>query len=183
MDSRVASRYAQALFDVASQQNIVTAVSDDLNGIVGVMDHDARFKSLISNPSFNRENKLKLMEAVFADRVTALTMQLLRLLLEKRRETLLAEVAKQFETLRRNASNTLFAQVTSAAELSDAERTALVQKLEQSSGQRVEATFSLDADLIGGVRVQLGNTVLDGSVRGTLDRLKDRLLYDVLKQI
>lgn len=183
MDTRVASRYAQALFDVASKQNIVASVSDDLNGITQVLETDKRFASFMANPAYNRDTKLKLIENVFSDRVTALTMQLLRLLLEKRREGLLAAVADKFEQLRREASNTLFAQVTSAVPLTDAEKKAIVNKLERSSNQQVEATFDEDASLIGGVRVQLGNYVLDGSVQGTLTRLKDKLLYDVLKQI
>ena len=183
MDTRVASRYAQALFDVASKQNIVSSVSDDLNAIVAALASDPKFHGFMQNPAFNRDTKLALIEGVFSDRVTALTMQLFRLLLEKRREGMIGAVASEFETLRREASNTLFAQVTSSVPLDDNQRKAIVAKLESSSSQRVEATYSVDASLLGGVKVQMGNYVLDGTVRGTLDRLKDKLLYDVLKQI
>lgn len=183
MDTRVASRYAQSLFDVASKTQIVQSVSDDLTAIVSALDTDPRFKSFMSNPAFNRDTKLKLIESVFSDRVTALTMQLFRLLLEKRREGLIGAVAEEFEKLRRNASNTLFARVTSSAALDADQQKAIIAKLGTSSSQKVEATFEVDASLIGGVKVQLGDYVLDGTVRGTLDRLKDKLLYDVLKQI
>lgn len=182
MDTRVASRYAQSLFDVASQQNIVPSVSDDLNAITAALDSDPRFKTFITNPAMNRESKLKLMESVFSDRVTALTMQLFRLLLEKRREGLIGLVAQEFDRFRRAASNTLFAQVVSAKPLADAEQKAIVNKLETSSKQKVEATFDVDESLLGGVKVHVGNSVMDGTVRGTLNRLRDKLLYDILKQ-
>lgn len=182
MDTRVATRYAQALFDVASKENIVSAVSDDLTAIVGALANDARFQTFIDNPSLNRESKLKLIESVFSDRTTALTMQLFRLLLDKRREGMIATVATEFDRFRREASNTLFAQVLSALPLSDDERKAIVAKLEKSSGQKVEATFETDANLMSGVKVHVGNSVMDGTVRGSLNRLRDKLLYDVLKQ-
>ena len=182
MDTRVATRYAQALFDVASKEKIVSAVSDDLNSITGALETDARFKSFLNNPSMNRESKLKLMEAVFSDRTTALTMQLFRLLLEKRREGYIGHVAEEFERLRRVASNTLFAQVVSAKPLTEAEQKAIVSKLEASSKQKVEATFETDENLMSGVKVHVGNSIMDGTVRGSLNRLRDKLLYDVLKQ-
>ncbi|MBL8059710.1 MAG: ATP synthase F1 subunit delta [Chthonomonas sp.] len=182
MDARVATRYAQSLFDVASKQNIVSSVSDDLASITAALEHDPRFKSFINNPAMNRESKLKLMEGVFSDRTTALTMQLFRLLLEKRRESLIHLVAQEFDRFRRAASNTLFAQVVSAMPLTEAEQKAIVGKLETSSKQKVEATFEVDASLMSGVKVHVGNSVMDGTVRGSLDRLRDKLLYDVLKQ-
>lgn len=182
MDHRVATRYAQSLFDVASQQNIVSAISDDLNAITAALNTDPRFKTFLENPSMNREGKLKLMESVFSDRVTALTMQLFRLLLEKRRESLIGLVAEDFDRLRRSASNILFAQVVSAKPLTESEQKAIISKLETSSKQKVEATFDTEESLLGGVKVHLGNSVMDGTVRGSLNRLRDKLLYDILKQ-
>jgi len=182
MDTRVASRYAQALFDVASKQNIVQSVSDDLNGLTATLTREANFREFMANPANNRDNKLKLIEGVFSDRITALTMHLVRLLLDKRRENLLPAVAASFETLRRESSNTLFAEITSAMPLSEPERKSLTAKLESQSKKKVEASYAVDPSLLGGVMVQLGDYVLDGTVRGSLNRLKDKLLYDVLKQ-
>jgi F-type H+-transporting ATPase subunit delta len=183
MDMRVASRYAQSLFEAAQKEKMVTSVSDDLKGILGAMEHDARFGGFLADPTNTRADKLKLVEGVFGDKITALTMQFLRLLLNKRRENILTGVAEKFEELRRANDGTLYASVVSAEELSAAEKQGIISKLETSGKSKVEATFSTDPSIIAGVRVQIGDYVLDGSLKGSMARLKDRLLYDVLKQI
>ena len=182
MDSRVAARYAQALFDVAKKDGTIQSVSDDLNAIRYALKADPKFAQFVNDPSTNRDKKLKLLESVFSDRITALTMHLLRLLLEKRREGLISLVSEQFETLRRTSGNIAYAEIVSADNLSEAEQKAIIKRLETSSGKSIEATFSVDPHLLGGVKAQIGNFVLDGTVRGSLNRLKDRVLYDVLKQ-
>jgi len=91
-------------------------------------------------------------------------------------------VRQQYVILRREEGNVLYAHVTSAEALDEAQKTALVKKLQDKAGKRVEADFAIDTNLIGGVKVAVGNFVLDGSVRGTLNRLRDRLKYDLLKQ-
>lgn len=182
MEIRVASRYARALFQVAKKQGIVDAVSEDLNGMVATMKLDPKFKGFLSNPSQSRESKLSLLETVFSDRVTALTMHLVRLLLQKRREGEIEGISFVFNELRRNDEQILYADVMSAQPLDEKQRTAILTRLGEQAGRKIEADFGVDSSLIGGVRVAIGNYVLDGSVKGSLDRLKGKLLYDLLKQ-
>lgn len=182
-DTRVATRYAHALFAVASSSGVVESVADDLDAIATATRSNAQFRDVLLNPSINREDRMKLMDAVFSDRVTALTMQLLRLLIEKRREPLIHDLNAEYQRIRRESGNIAFAQVASSRELTPDQRTSIVRKLESSTGKKVEAEFVIEPDLIGGVRTTIGNYVLDGSVKGSLQRLRDRLTYDVLKQI
>lgn len=183
MDTRVAARYARALFQVAQQHNMVAAVSDDLSAITQALQSDERFHAFLNDPTVDRGTKQEVLTKVFSDRATALTMQLLRLLVEKRRDNMVEPISEEFSRLRRESENVLFAEVTSAIPLSDEEKNALVRRLEVQTRKSVEATYSVDSKLIGGIRVAIGNHVLDGSVRGSLNRMRDRLLYDVLKQI
>lgn len=182
MDIRVAARYAQAFYDVASQQNLVETVYEDLNGINSVLESDPRLEGVLSDPALDSNDKLGLLEKVFGDRVTALTMQFLRLVLSKHRESLIPAITAHFADLRRVSQNILFVEVTSAKELSSADRNSLISRLQTQTGKTVEASYAVDPHLLGGIRVGVGNFVLDGSIKGSLSRLKDRLLYDVLKQ-
>lgn len=182
MDIRVASRYAQAFYDVAAEQNLVEAVYTDLTSIGHVLESDPRLSDFLADPALDSKDKLSLLEKVFGDRATALTMQLLRLVLSKHRESLIPAITAHFADLRRVSQNILFVEITSAKELSDGDRNGLISRLETQTGKTVEASYSVDPNLIGGVRVGVGNFVLDGSIKGSLSRLKDRLLYDVLKQ-
>lgn len=182
MDARVAKRYARALFQAALKHNILLSVEDDLNGIQATLHADAKFHTFLMNPTIGRGDKLQLLESVFSDRVTALTMQALRLLLEKGREEEYFLMRLEFIRLRRDHESVIAAVVTSATPLQDEQGTAIVEKLSRETGKRVEPEFRVDPALIGGVKVAYNDFVLDGSIRGSLARLKERLVYDLLKQ-
>jgi F-type H+-transporting ATPase subunit delta len=181
-DHRVARRYAQALFATALKYEVVKSVEDDLNNIVGLLDNDEKFREFVIAPYTGRDQKIEIIVKLFSDRVTALTMQVLRVMLEKRREDEISGVRDEFVTLRRENEGVIFATVTSAFEIDETQRKPLLDKLEKTIGKTIEAEFKLDPQLIGGIRVAYGNYVLDGSIRGALSSLRDKLRHDLLKQ-
>lgn len=182
MDLRIARRYAEALFRVAKQSNMVPAIENDLEGVVGLIHSDENFRHLLMSPTIAREVKERVIDKAFSDRITAVTMQMLRLLLEKRRETGLELVRDEFVRIRREQGRVLYISVQSAEPLTDDQRNRLIQKLESQTGKSVEAEYSVSPHLIGGVRVSYDNYVLDGTIYGGLTRLKDALRRDLLKQ-
>lgn len=182
MDTRVAKRYARALFNAAERAGVVEAVESDLDAISSLAANDAKFRGFLESPRISRDDKVRIAERLFSDRITALSMSMLRLMLNKRREAEFDGIRDEFVRMRRERGAVLYAVVTSAAELTSAERDALIAKLAQQSGKRVEADFRIDSSLMGGVKVAVGDYVLDGTVRGSLNLLRDRLKYDLLKQ-
>ncbi len=182
MDTRVAKRYARALFFAAEKANMVEAVEADLDAISNLASQDATFRGFLGSPRISRDDKVRIAEKLFSDRVTALTMAALRLLLNKRRENEFEPIREEFVRMRRERGAVLYAIVTSTVELTPAEQNALTSKLASQSGKKVEADFRIDPTLLGGVKVALGDYVLDGTVRGSLNLLRDRLKYDLLKQ-
>ena len=181
-DVRVAKRYARALFHEAQTQDILQSVEDDLGTMCAVIGDSDRLQRFLKSPNATREDKLALFERMFSDRVTALTMHAFRLLLKRRREGLIVHVRDEYALLRREDEQVVHALVSSSYEIDQGQRDAIVEKLASSTGQRVEAEFEIDESIIGGVRVTYGNYVLDGTARGYLERMKGRLLYDLLKQ-
>lgn len=182
MDSRVAKRYSRALFNAAEAGHVIDSVEADLDAIVNLYENDRQFKDFLYSPQVGREEKLKIAETLFSDRVTATTMQLVRLLIEKGRETEIPGVRDEFVKLRRERGAVLYAEIVSAEPLSDSQSGTLIKKLEEKSGKKVEATFRTDTTLLGGIKVAVGNYVLDGSIRGAYNRLRDTMRRDVLKQ-
>lgn len=158
------------------------SVESDLGLISTVSSTSPAFKRLLSNPSASRDFKNEVFSKAFSDRVTAMTMHFLRLLLEKGREDNLELVRHAYVDLRREDQGIIQAMITTTIDLSEAERRKLIDKLTRASGKTIEAEFATDPQLIGGIRVAYNNYVLDGSLKGGLDRLKDKILYDVLKQ-
>jgi F-type H+-transporting ATPase subunit delta len=182
LDTRVAKRYARALFAAALRENILASVEEDLNGISAAFRANEGFQSFVYRPTTAAEDKLKLIENVFSDRVTALTMSLLRLMLEKRRVEEFEFIRLEYAALRRDHERIVYAVFTSAQPLNQDDRTALIAKMERSMGKRVEAEFEVEPKLIGGLKVTYDNFVLDGTVRGSLIRLRDDLVRNLLKQ-
>lgn len=181
-DHRVARRYAAALFATASKHNSVAAVEDDLNAIASFLDSDPRFRSVMMSPEVSRDGKIDLCEKLFSDRTTAITMQALRLILLKGREVELETIRDEFTVLRREQEGVVFATVSSSVALVEKQQTEILARLRLATGKKVEAKFTINPGLIGGVKATFGNTVLDGSLRGGLASLRDKLQHDLLKQ-
>lgn len=182
-DSRVAKRYARALFNVAKQQNIIPSVDDDLAGITATLSASTNFRSFLKAPQTTSEQKLQVFSKTFGDRITALTLDFVRLLVRKNRDDLLHQVQIEFSNLRREFESVTKIVVTSSEELSDDHKSKILDKIGRQLGQTLEPEFVVDPKLMGGVTVAYDDYVIDGSVRGKLDRLRERMLYDVLKQV
>lgn len=181
-DRRVAKRYAKALFNAALKQDIVKSVSDDLGAVTGAITGNERFRNFLRDPKTSEADKLKMFEKAFSDKTTALTMGFIRLLMDKRRDEEIFGVRMEFEELRRAHESVGKAVIASASPLDAKQQAAVVAKFEKELGKKLEAEFTVDPALMGGVKVTFDNYVLDGTVRGQLDRMKEKLLYDLLKQ-
>lgn len=182
MDSRVAYRYAKALYQAVVSQNLLGAVDDDLSAVARLIETDPRLGKFLLDPNVAREEKASLLDRVFSDRITAVTLQFLRLVMQKRREEELPLIAQEFSRLRREHDQVLLIDVISASELSPTHRDAIVQKIQSATGKTVQAQYAVDPALIGGVKVVLDGYEMDGTLSGSLGRLRERLLIDLLKQ-
>ncbi len=161
---------------------MVAAVEADLNSIANLSTGDGQFKDFLFSPHVAREEKTRIAEKLFSDRITALTMQFIRIVIEKRREAEIATIREEYVNMRREHGNVIYAEIISAEALDTKQRDALEKKLASLTGKHIEAAYDVDPKLIGGVKIVYGNYVLDGTVKGTLRRLGDTLRHDLLKQ-
>jgi len=182
MEHRVASRYAKALYQAVVPQNLLGAVDDDLTAVAALIANDLRFGPFLVNPNIAREEKAAILDRVFGDRITAVTLHFLHLLMNKRREEEIPLIAQEFSRLRREHDHVLLIDVISASELSNEHRQAIARKIQTATGKSVQAQYAVDPALIGGVKVVLDGYEIDGTLSGSLGRLRERLLLDLLKQ-
>ena len=181
-EDRVSRRYATALFESAKASKEVASVEADLIAVENQLDNNGDFRAFMLSPNRDRTEKIALFDKVFGDRITALTCRLVKLMLEKRREEELPGIRAEYSALRRADEGTVNATVVSAVELTKAEQKDIEEKLSKKLGKKLETTYSIDPSLIGGVRVGYGDFIIDGSVRGSLARLRESLRQDTLKQ-
>ncbi|MCH8273619.1 MAG: ATP synthase F1 subunit delta [Armatimonadetes bacterium] len=183
MDPGVARRYARALLNAAQSLNSVPEVEDDLEVIRGLLESREDLRRALESPEVARERKLQLVDRLFADRARPLTLRLLRMLIEKRRENLISLIYVEYVRLRQDAEGVLPVVIRSAVALTDDEVKEITSRLEKQTGKRILYDCFVDPSLIGGVKVRFGDSVLDGTVLGALRRLRERFFIDVLKQV
>jgi F-type H+-transporting ATPase subunit delta len=172
----VALRYARALFEVAKKADAIDRIESDLGLIGHSLETMPRLAEALAHPLVPGERKKRIIAGVFSAAIDPVTLDFVCLLIDKRRSDVLAQMEGEYVNLANEYRGVTPALVTSAVPLSADERTALHAKLEVFTGKKVELTMEEDSTLIGGIMVRIGDTVIDGSVRGDLARLKDRLL-------
>jgi len=173
---RAAHRYAVALMAVAEEQHVVDRVASDLELVGSVIRGSREVQLFIASPVIFVGRKKSVFRALFGTRVGRETLAFLELLVTKRREALIANIAEQFATLRDEKYGIVNADVTSAVELDPPQGQELKEHLERFTKKKVRVRFSLDRSIIGGLLVRIGDTVLDVSVKHQMEQLRQRFL-------
>jgi F-type H+-transporting ATPase subunit delta len=166
--------YANALFEAALEKGRLGPVRDELREVVTAEAEVPELRELLRNPQLDPRARAAAIEDVFGGG-DELVRNFLLLLADKGRTDSLEEIAREYERLVAEHEGIVHAELTTAVELSDEEARTLLDRIEQASGRKVEATRSVDPDLIGGIVLQVGSHRLDASVRGRLDRLRREL--------
>jgi len=174
-----ARRYAEAAFEIAERDGTVGTWLDAFTAAESLLAEPGLMR-LLANPAVPAASRQALLEQVAGDRIQGGPRRLLQLLVSRGRIERLPEVAREFRRLDRLREGITQAAITSATPLTEAEVSALTTQLTGMTGGRVEVSLSVDPELLGGVQVRLGDRLIDGSVRGRLERLRSKLATGAL---
>jgi F-type H+-transporting ATPase subunit delta len=177
--SSTARRYAEAAFEVAMRDGTLERWRAELDQAAGLAG-DRRSIEILANPSIAIETRTAVLRDLLSDRVSQPVHNLVHLMLRRGRIEELPRVATEFRRLDDERQGIVHASVTSAAELTQDEVRALTARLEQTTGGRVALDVGVDPSLLGGLVVRVGDRLIDGSVRGRLERLRNQLLAGAL---
>jgi F-type H+-transporting ATPase subunit delta len=172
--STVARPYAEAAFKLADDGASLDRWSEMLAAL-GLVARDERVRGAIGNPNLSDEQAAGVFIAVLAGKLSAEGENFVRVLAHNKRLELLPLIHEQFEALKNEREGVLEAELQSAFELTDAQVVELVRRLEAKTGRKVKARIEIAKDLIAGVRIVLGDKVIDGSVRAQLAALEAAL--------
>ena len=173
----VARRYAAALADVVTARGEAREVREELSAWEEMMRANAQLVEVFRHPTVPYEQKRGVLDALVARaRVRPTTANFLQVLLQNHRLADLTEINRQFAHELDRRTGVVTAEVTTARPVPDAEREALRARLGQLTGRSVRLQFAVDEDLIGGVVTRIGSTVYDGSVRGQLEQIRQRMI-------
>jgi len=172
--STVARPYAEAAFKLADADSTLGKWSEMLRSLALVAD-DERVRQAISDPNLSSAQVAGMFIAILSGRLDAGAENFVRVLADNGRLELLAEIHAQFGALKNEREGVVEAQVHSAFELTKAQLADLQQRLEKRTGRKVRTQVHLDKDLIGGVKLVVGDKVIDASARAQLAALETAL--------
>lgn len=176
LTNQLALKYAQAIYEIASEKSLLSEVEQQLKLVEATVAGHADLSTLMFHPLVPAPAKKETISRVFAGDLDDFVQNFLLLLIDKRREPALPAIIREYIRLANEARNIAEAEVLTAKELTGGQLNALAAKLSQVTGKNIVLKTAIDQDLIGGVVVKIGDKLIDGSVVRQLKALKTALL-------
>jgi F-type H+-transporting ATPase subunit delta len=176
----VASRYAKSLLDLSVEKGQLEAVYADMLQVKAVCENSREFITFLNSPIINSDKKIVVIKAVFEGKFNSITDGFLTIVASKRRENVISEMANEFIEQYRSHKNILTAVVTSANGLDAATKQKVLDLVKSQLNGEVELVEKVDANIIGGFILKIGDKQLDKSVARQLSNLKKELTNKAL---
>jgi F-type H+-transporting ATPase subunit delta len=173
----IATRYARALADVVAASGDYRRVLEELQDFERVYRESVELREAFTSPAVALPEKMKVLEAIGQRLLESpVTLNFLRVLLVNYRMPLLEEAVQAYRKITNDRLGVAQVTISSASDLSEAERESVAARFRELTGKQVELEFRIDRELLGGILAQIGSTVYDGSVRGNLARIREQLM-------
>lgn len=176
IEAAIARRYARAIFNAAVSRQADDAVGDDLRSVVSFLAAQPALAGLLAGPEMNEGEKRALIASILSGRIHPLALELLDLLLEKKRLAALSEIATEYQSLLEARQNVQRAEVMTARPLPPDLAARLVSALAKRTGKRIVLEQRVDPQVLGGAIVRLGDRIVDSSARRRLEEMRQRML-------
>lgn len=174
--SALARRYARAMLDIGREEGQVRRVLSEVERFAGLLDDAPDLREVLEASHINRRDKQAALEGTVSQAgYLPVTMNFLRLLVDKRRMNILPQILSELRRMVEELEGIERVEVVSAAPLPETQREFLKSVLEKRTGKRIELEETLDPAVLGGMVVKVGSTVYDGSVRTQLFQIRENL--------
>ena len=170
----IAEVYARSLFEVAKEQDVLDRVHDELGEFAEALSDNRTLQVFLFSPYFSSEEKRQGVRKIVTDADERFA-NFLELLAERHRMPALFRIRREFDALWADENKLLPVTVTSAVELDEELVKDIGKRIQEQTGRKVELSSNVDPDVLGGLRLQVGNMVLDGTVRNRLEQLRKQV--------
>lgn len=177
----VASRYAKSLIDLALEQNALEAIKQDMDLFVKTVKENSQLHAVLRNPIISHDRKLKILEAIFTGKVNTVTDSFFKIMVSKSRGDILFPTAEEFVSQYNIKKNIVNAKVVSAAPLSAANKQQIIDEVKGLTGGEVVLHEAVNAELIGGFVLTVGDRQIDTSVATSLQKMEKEFAQKVIQ--
>lgn len=171
----IAQVYSRSLFQVADESGKIDVVRDQLGAFVNALEGSRELQTFFFSPYFSTEEKKEGLDKAVTD-ADATVANFLKLLIENHRMPVLFRVRREYDRLWEEANKLLPVQITSAIELDPSIAERIGEEIGRQTGRTVELTSTVDPDVIGGIVLRVGNSILDASIRTRLENLRKQVV-------
>ena len=172
----IIKKYAQGLYKVALKEENVTQISVRLHSIKNILKSVPELNQLFITRRVQIEDKVVMLKNILGDKISGIEMDLIVLLIENGHMLLYGEILKRFDYLLDKKSEITQVQITSSTRLPDDEVQKISLTIENKIQQKLNVKMDTDTSLIGGIKLRVGNTLIDGSVSNRLQKMRDTLI-------
>ena len=183
IENVIARRYARALAEVAVAKDEIEKTDADVLTLADILDPEGgdisvpELMNYLGSPVIALDQKIKMTDALCAKlQIGELVSEFLNVLIRKGRVPLMSRIAREYIRISSSIEQVITAEVETAFTLSEEEEKKMAAALEKKAGKKVKLHMRLNSELLSGVRVKVGDTLLDGSVKGRMDRIEAKLL-------
>ena len=171
----IASRYAEALFQIGEEENLTDMMYQELSDVVNLIKLNQDFFSVLKSPVISKKEKISLIDNIFENKININIKNFLKILIEQDRISFILDISDSYKELLNEKHNILEGFVISAIPMKKEEIKELEEKLSKKYNKNVTLENKVDKSILGGVLVRLGNEEIDGTVKTRLDKMKEQL--------
>jgi len=175
-DRSLASRYAKALFELASQSKAEVKTEEELKAFLGSVESTKEISQFFRNPIISFKEKCAMLAKTNHGQTSALSIRFISLLLEKGRFDLLNQILECYHELLNASNHFEEVTITTAKPLNTNLKAQLEKILEKKIGEKIISKIKIDPAILGGIQVQIRHRLFDGSIRTKLDSLKKQMI-------
>ena len=172
----IIKKYTQALYKVALKEENVTQISVRLHSIKNILKSVPELNQLFITRRVQIEDKMVMLKNILGDKISGIEMDLIVLLIENGHMLLYGDVLERFDYLIDKESEIIKVQITSSTRLPDNEVQKISSTIENKIQKKLNIKMDTDISLVGGIKLRVGNTLIDGSVSNRLQKMRDTLI-------
>ena len=175
MAKLVSLPYATALFEIAKEQNATEAFAKQVNVVLEVLEQNKQILELLLHPKVTQDEKITLIDTIFQDKVIDEITGMLTIVVYKGRQSVIIDILNEFLAMVNEHLGIVKATVTTAVELNTKQLSQIKDKIQSTTEKDIELEAVVDASIIGGMVIRVGDNVVDASIAGRLRELKEGL--------
>ncbi|WP_432712465.1 ATP synthase F1 subunit delta [Pedobacter sp.] len=180
-ENKAASRYAKSIIDLSVENNSLEAVKSDMALVSKVIDENSQLEAILNNPIVPIDKKTGILMNLFEDKVSAITLSFMKLMVSKGRSEIVFSAAKQVVTQYNSIKGIVTAEVSSATALTETSRAEIIALVKKEIGaNQVLLKEKVNEDLIGGFILKVGDKQFDASISSGLNKLKKEFAQGVV---